>query len=161
MQTISSRIKGFTLIEMIVVMVITGIVTAISATMISASFNSYFTGVNVTTLNNQASIAMLRISKELQQATKFTAINATNTTFTTTGGSTITYSWTTPTLTRTGTSAQAVNNQVTSFALTYYQSSFATTASLTLVRAVTISMTLSNQNDSVSLINTVFLNNMS
>lgn len=152
--------KGFTLIEMLVVMVITGIVTAIAATMLSAGFTSYFTGVNVTSLNNQAIIAMLRISKELQQATRFSAINSTNTTFTTTDGTTITYNWTSPNLTRTGASAQTLSNQMTSFSLAYYQSNFSATATLTAVRAITISMTLSNGNETVSLLNTVFLNNM-
>lgn len=157
---IMRTIKGFTLIEMVVVMVITGIVTAIAATMISAGFTSYFTGVNVTALNNQATIAMLRMSKELKQATGFSAINATNTTFTTTAGSTITYNWSNPNLIRTGASAQTLSNQMTSFSLAYYQANFSVTAIPTDVRAVTITMTLGNGNETVSLINTVFLNNM-
>lgn len=153
-------IKGFTLIELLIVLVISGVVAVASSVMLSAGFTSYFTAVKVTTLNNQAVTAMLRMSKELQQASSFSAINSTNMTFTTSGGSTITYSWSNPTLTRTGTSAQTMNNQMTSFSLTYYQSNFSTTSTLTAVSAVTISFTLSNANETVSLINTVFLSNM-
>lgn len=152
--------KGFTIIEMLIVMVITGIILAICATMISSGFTSYFSSVQVTTLNTQANLVMARMSKELQEASSFAAINATNTTFTTTGGSTITYSWSNPTLTRTGTGTQTLSNHVTSFSLSYFQSNFSTTATLTAVRAVTISMTLSNGNESIPLINTVFLSNM-
>lgn len=153
-------IKGFTLIEMIIVMLITGIIVSSVAMMLSAGFTNYFTGVKVTALSNQATLAMTRMSEELQQASSFSAINASNVTFTTTGGSTISYSWSTPILTRTGISAQTLSNQVTSFSLTYYQSNFSTTATLTAVQAVTISMTLSNGNETVPLINTVLLNNM-
>jgi prepilin-type N-terminal cleavage/methylation domain-containing protein len=153
-------IKGFTLIEMIIVMLITGVIVSSAAMMLSAGFTNYFTGVKVTALSNQATLAMTRMSEELQQASSFSAINASNVTFTTTGGSTISYNWSTPILTRTGTSAQPLSNQVSSFSLSYYQSNFSTTATLTAVQAVTISMTLSNGNETVPLINTVFLNNM-
>jgi type II secretory pathway pseudopilin PulG len=120
--------------------------------------------INVTskssTLSTQASLAMTRISKELQQAISFSAINPTNVTFRTVNGTNITYSWASPNITRTGSSAQILNNQVTAFSLSYYQDSFATTATLTAVKAVTISMTLSNGTESVPLINTVYLPNI-
>ena len=158
--TTMRTISGFTLIEMIMVMVISGIIFSMASILLTEGFKSYFTGVNVTSLNNQAVIAMARMTKELQQAVSFTTINGTNVTFTTSGGSTISYSWVSPTLTRTGATAQTLSNQVTSFALTYYQSNFTSTATLIAVRAVTINMTLSNANEIIPIINTVFLNNM-
>jgi prepilin-type N-terminal cleavage/methylation domain-containing protein len=151
--------KGFTLIEMVIVMIIVGIVLAVASTLLRAGFTSYFTAVKTTTLTTQATNAMARITKELQQAKSFTAMNAANTTFTTSGGTTISYSWVSPILTRTGTGAQTLSNQVTGFTLTYYQSNFTAATSLLNIDAVTISMTLSNSNESVALINTVFLNN--
>ena len=153
-------IKGFTLIEMVIVMLVTSIVMISVSFMVSWGFTNYFTGVKATSLTNQAIIAMARISKELQQASRFSAITATSMTFTTTEGSTISYSWSTPTLTRTGASSQTLNNQITSFSLAYYQSNFSTTSTLTSIQAVTIQMTLNNGNEIVALINTVFLNNM-
>lgn len=153
-------IKGFTLIEMIIVMVITGLIVSTASLMLSAGFTNYFTGVKVTALTNQATIAMARMTKELQQANRFSTMNATNMTFTTTKGSTISYSWSSPILTRTGASAQTLSDQVTNFSLTYYQSNFASTITLTAVRAVTIEMTLSNGSESVPVINTIFLSNM-
>jgi prepilin-type N-terminal cleavage/methylation domain-containing protein len=153
-------IKGFTLIEMVIVMVITGIVIAITATMLNTSFISYFTSVHFSSLSTQGAIAMMRISKELQQASQFSVINATSVTFTTTGGSTISYSWSTPTLTRTGSAARTLSNVVTSFSLSYYQANFNTTATASAVRAVTVSMTVSNGTESVPLINTIYLSNM-
>lgn len=153
-------IKGFTLIELVIVMVITGIVVVIAASIFSSAFTNYFTAANATALSNQATIAMARMSKELQQANSFTAATATSMTFTTTTGSTIAYSWSSPVITRTGSTAQTLSNQVTSFSLSYYQANFSTTATLNLVRAVTISMTLSNGQESVPMINTIFLSNM-
>lgn len=55
------KIKGFTLIEMIIVMLITGIIAVSSAAMmLSAGFTNHFTGVKVTALSNQATLAMTR-----------------------------------------------------------------------------------------------------
>lgn len=153
-------IKGFTLIEMIIVMVVTGVVVVAVSLMLSAGFTNYFTGVKVTTLTTQATLAMTRITKELQEASRFSVINATNMTFTTTDGSIISYSWSSPVLTRIGASAQILSDQVTSFSLTYYQSNFTATTTLNVVRAVTINMTLSNGSEIVPIINTVFLSNM-
>jgi prepilin-type N-terminal cleavage/methylation domain-containing protein len=158
-------IKGFTLIEMLIVMMITGIVMSAVSLMLKTGFTNYFTGVQISTLSNQATMAMARMVKELQQTSSFSTISATNMTFSTTGGSTITYSWSNPILTRTGTSAQTLaqtlSNQVTNFSLAYYQANFTATTTLTAVRAVTITMTLSNGNESIPIINTVFLSNMS
>lgn len=157
---IMRTIKGFTLIEMIIVMVITGIVVVIAASIFRAGFTNYFAAVNATALSNQAVNAMARISKELQQASSFTAANATSMTFTTTKGTTISYSWSNPVITRTGSTSQTLSDQVTSFSLSYYQSDFSATATLNLAKAVTISMTLSNGTERVPMINTVFLSNM-
>ncbi|KTD82578.1 prepilin-type N-terminal cleavage/methylation domain-containing protein [Legionella waltersii] len=153
-------IKGFTLIEMVIVMVITGIIVAITATMLNTSFINYFTSVHYSSLSTQGAIAMMRISKELQQATRFSVINPTSVTFTTVGGTSISYSWSTPILTRTGSAARTLSDDVTNFSLNYYQSNFSTTATASAVRAVTVSMTLSNGTESVPLINTIYLSNM-
>jgi prepilin-type N-terminal cleavage/methylation domain-containing protein len=162
MQTpIITRItKGFTLIEMVVVMVILALISSLAAVLVSSSMRSYFTSIGVSELNAQASMAMLRMTKELQQAVSFSVINATQVTFQTSGGTTISYSWATPILTRTGTGARPLSKEMTSFALSYYQSSFATTAVATAVKAITINATLSNGTESIPIINTVFLNNM-
>ena len=160
MYTTMRTTKGFTLIEMIIVMVITGIIVSMASVFLISGYKSYISGENATTLNNQATLAMARMVKELQQAVSFTAINATNVSFTTSEGSNISYSWTNPTLTRTGIAAQPLNTHMTSFALTYYQSNFTTTATLTAVTAITISMIISNGIETIPIINTIFLNNM-
>ncbi len=163
MCTTQRTIKGFTIVEMIIVMVIVGIIASSAALLLSASFTSYFTGINIVGLSAEASMAMARMSKELQQAVSFSAINPTNVSFRTTGGSTISYSWTTPTITRTGSTAQSLNKSVTSFALTYYKSDFTNSSpatTVTTVRAITINMTLSNGTETVPIINTIYLSNM-
>ncbi|KTD50720.1 Tfp pilus assembly protein PilW [Legionella quateirensis] len=155
-------IKGFTLIEMIMVMVLSGIIFAIASVMLNAGFTSYFTGINVTGLNNQAALVMARMTKELEQAVSFSVINSSNVSFTTSNGESITYTWVSPgpTLTRTGISSQPLSDVVTGFALTYYQSDFNSTSTLALVRAITINMTLREGDETIQMINTVFLNNI-
>ncbi len=155
-------IRGFTLIEMVVVMIIMGLVSTGAAMFLRAGFAGYFSAVQSTTLSTQANLAMARISKELQQADAFSVINTTGVTFSTTGGATISYNWSSPNLTRTGaTTPQALSNAVTAFSLSYYQSNFSMTDEVSAVRAITISMTLNNGSETLSLINTVFLNNIS
>jgi prepilin-type N-terminal cleavage/methylation domain-containing protein len=149
--------QGFTLIEMVIVMIITGIITAASSIMLSAGFKNYFVAISTTGLNTRAGIAMMRMSKELQQAASISNMTATSVTFTTTGGSTITYSWSSPTITRTGVSSQTLNNEVTAFSLSYYQANFTTTATASAVRAITINATFSNTTATLPLINTVYL----
>ncbi len=152
--------KGFTIIEMIVVMMIIGIVVAMSSTLISAGLRGYFKGVQVSELNQEGSMAMMRMSKELQKAVSFNVINSTQVTFTTVDGATINYTWSAPTLSRSVSVARPLARSVTGFSLAYYQSNFSTTATLTAVRAITITMTLNNGNESIPLINTIFLINM-
>jgi prepilin-type N-terminal cleavage/methylation domain-containing protein len=152
-------IKGFSLIEMVIVLAITAVVVTLAAVIYRAGFTNYTTAVNATKLSTQATLAMDRLSKELKKAISFTAMNNTNVSFATVDGSSLSYSWTSPTLTRTGSSAQTVNNKVTDFSLSYYQANFNTAITLTSVQAITITMTLSNGSERVPLINTVYLNN--
>lgn len=164
MRIIKSRIikpsKGFSLIEMIVVMVVTALVFFIGSNIITTAFKNYFIAVSATNLSTQANLAMMRMSQELQQASSFSSIGSSSVSFTTFGGSSISYSYSGTTLSRTGSSTQTLATSVSSFSLSYYQSNFTTTSMGSLVKAVTISLTLNSGTESVGLINTVFLPNM-
>lgn len=168
---IMGTIRGFSLLEMIVVMMILGVIMSAGAILLNAGFTNYFTGVKVTALTSQANIAMMKMTKELQKADKIIAINqpspsVTFTIPTSTGATTIIYSLSGQILQRTeGSSVQTLTNQVASFSLNFYSSSvtpalYPITTDPALAKAVTISMTLNNNNEQVPLINTIFLYNL-
>ena len=57
---------GFSLLELIMVMVVLGIVAAVAAPFLSASFQSYFTGKDISETDWQARVALERMSRELR-----------------------------------------------------------------------------------------------
>ena len=57
---------GFSLFESIMVIVVLGIVTAAAAPFISAGFQSYFTGKDISETDWQARVALERMSRELR-----------------------------------------------------------------------------------------------
>lgn len=59
-------VSGFSLFEMVVVIVVLGIVTAVAAPFMSASFQSYFTGKDISETDWQARVALERMSRELR-----------------------------------------------------------------------------------------------
>ena len=61
-----SGARGFSLLEMIMVMVVLGIVAAVAAPFLSASFQSYFTGKDISETDWQARVALERMSRELR-----------------------------------------------------------------------------------------------
>ena len=155
--------KGFTIIEMVIVMVIASVIMVASSYLMVQGFDTYFAGVNLSSLNTQANMAMTRMSKELQEAISFSSISATSVAFTTTTGHTITYTYSGTTLTRKDqqglNTAQTLATSVSGLTFYYYDYTFTTTAVLTSIQAVTISMTFNNSNQIIPMINTIYFYN--
>ena len=61
-----SGARGFSLLELIMVMVVLGIVAAVAAPFLSASFQSYFIGKDISETDSQARVALERLSRELR-----------------------------------------------------------------------------------------------
>lgn len=61
-----SGARGFSLLELIMVMVVLGISAAVAAPFLSASFQSYFTGKDIGETDWQARVALERMSRELR-----------------------------------------------------------------------------------------------
>ena len=58
--------SGFSLIELIMVMVVLSIVAAVAAPFLRASFQSYFIGKDISETDSQARVALERLSRELR-----------------------------------------------------------------------------------------------
>jgi prepilin-type N-terminal cleavage/methylation domain-containing protein len=155
--------KGFSLVELIIVIIITAIIAGIAGIGLEAGFRGYFTAASISSLNGKSSIAMLYMSKELKKAFAFTSINSNNISFSTTDGNTVTYSLTGTTLNRSENGGDPIilSSQVSGLSFSYYDKNQQVVATPALVRAVTISMTMQGSISNLSLINTVYLGNMS
>ena len=153
-------VRGFTIFEIVISLLVIGVIAASSANFLSSAFTNYFTGINATALSLEAAVAMKKMDLELRNAISFSVINPTQVSFTTVDGLTVTYSLSGTTLSRTGTTTQPLSKNVSSLSLNYYASNFGTTATLTAVRAVNISVTFSNAYQSIPLTNIIYLPNM-
>ncbi|TMH43140.1 MAG: prepilin-type N-terminal cleavage/methylation domain-containing protein [Betaproteobacteria bacterium] len=64
---------GWTLIEMLTVIIILAVVTAVGARLMSSMFRSYFTARDITNSDAQARVAFERMTRELRQIRSATA----------------------------------------------------------------------------------------
>lgn len=155
--------NGFTLIELLWVIVITAILAAIGGSVLNAGIRSYVTGVAIAPLSTKAMIAMTRIIMDLKQAVSFSAMHATSVTFTQGDGTTVTYSISGSTLSRSqngGTRFTLTDQIIAPSLFTYYNSALEVTPTRTAVRAITVSFALQGTVGSYPLITTVYLRNM-
>lgn len=154
--------KGFSLIELLMVIIISGIIASIAGIGLVSGFRGYFTAVSINSLNDKASIAMLYMFKELKKAYAFSSITANNVSFSTTNGNTVTYSLSGTSLNRSenGGSPVILSSEVGALSFTYYDSNLQVTTTLASVRAVTMSLTMQGSISNLALINTVYLGNM-
>lgn len=58
--------RGFSLIELVMVMVLFGIVAAVAAPVLSSGFQAYFAGRDISEVDWQARVAIERMSRELR-----------------------------------------------------------------------------------------------
>ncbi len=85
---------GFSLIELIMVMIVFAIVSVVAAPLISEMFRGYLTGRNIAETDWQARVALERMTRELRSLrspAELTITAAGDITFVTTGGTAIRY----------------------------------------------------------------------
>lgn len=145
-------IRGFTLVELVITIVLIGILSAVGSTMISDSFTTTRIVNNNQGSAGQARYAIERIAREIREtkydlSAKTYAINptsATNLVFTKSNDVTVTINYSGTDLTL-GYSSPAVtsslSNQVSSFNAVYYDISNTITNSQSAIRFVQIELT--------------------
>lgn len=133
---------GFTLIELIIVIVITGIIIAGSSSLLLNGVNSYMAGKADINASWQANVAIERMTRDLRAlASTANIITATSNEFAIRdiNGATIDYKVVSNQLLR---NTQVLANNVQSVAFTYYDANGTVTASASAVRYVEITLTV-------------------
>lgn len=155
--------RGFSIIELIMVIVITSIIASVGGFVIFQGVKSYTTAEAATPIANKGSAALSQLTIDLNNAVSFTSVGTQGMTFTNTSGETIVYAYSANTLTRqvNGGTARTVTDQLTALNFTYYTTALASTTIPASVRLVIIQMTLTGTVGPISLINSVYPRNAS
>lgn len=147
-----SNNKGFTLIEMLMVIVILSIILTVGGVLLGAGFSGGFATHEGTYSGSNARVAFERMSEELKEARSPTVgdltPNANSITFTKIDGSTVTYSLSGTSLLR---NSQVLADYETALTFTYLTSNNITTTDATQVRCIVISTTVSYKNTTLPL----------
>ncbi len=153
------RKRGFSLIELIVVIVVLGIVASMGATMVRDGMLGYLRGREATSADSQSRLALERITRELRT---IAAPNYSNIAATSCGSSTfsfsditatpISYTKSTTTLSRNG---QPLTDNVSSLMFYCLQSDVQATVTPSQVYYVTVSMIVNTDNTSATYRGTV------
>lgn len=147
--------RGFTIIELIMVIVIVGFIFGLAGSMLATGFRSYFLSENISSSASMANIAMSNMMREIEGAQSFSSVAATSVTFVNAAGNTITYDLNGTTLERTDSNGtQPVCKSLSSFTFAYYDSTLVTTATLASIVYVTAQVTLTvGNNQTYTLMN--------
>ena len=148
------RGRGFTLIEMVVVITILGIIGTIAANVIRSGFSAYYTGQDISHADWQGKVALERITREVHEARDRASLVGnltapdTQLVFTDIYGTTVSYQLVGATLMRQATPAViaqplADNIAVSGLAFTYHTNSgVVVTATAASVDYITVALTV-------------------
>ncbi len=155
--------NGFLLIELIIVITVLSIVATVMGPLLTYTIRASFAQRQSANIDSQARIAITRMTREISEirsntATDLSTMSSSQITFNDTAGNSITYSLSGTTLLR---SSQTMATHVSSLAFAYLDANGNTTATVTSVRYVMISLTMTQDNQTFSLSTTVYLRNSS
>lgn len=137
------KIHGFTLIELVMVILLFSIISVVAATLIAQSFNGYLTSKNIVDANWQARLAFERMTLDVRQAQSISTASASQLTFTDTSNNTITYQLSGSNLTRNG---NILADGIQTLIFSYYASDGSTTSTPAAIRYIQYSLTITKNN---------------
>ena len=152
--------KGFTLIEMIVVIVLISIIAVVSSKMLASGLNAYLTEKYIIDAGSQARLALERMVRDIRairSPSDLTTATATQLVFVDVNGVTNTYTLSGATLTRNG---QVLAEGISSLTFSYFDNNGASTAVLANINYVTILLNINLQNVVFSIRTSVYPRNL-
>lgn len=150
------KAKGFTLIELVLVITIVGVISMAAANSLSGLTRNYETGKAISELATLANIAMDNLRRDIGNAKSFSQLSSSQIKFNNQSDNSVTYQYRSSqqdirrSETSLGTKTFATN--ISSLAFSYADKDFATTSQSDELRVVTIELTLSQNALSYSLI---------
>jgi prepilin-type N-terminal cleavage/methylation domain-containing protein len=157
--------SGFSLIELIIVITILGIISVMGSNILSSAFQGYLDNKNLIDSDWQARLALERMQRDIRavrSTADMTTAAASQLVFTNTAGNTLTYalSGTNLTLKVNSNAAQVLANGVQSLGFSYYDRNGASTATLTNIRYITISLNITLNNTNYTVNTNVYTRNL-
>lgn len=140
--SVGAKQRGFSLIEMVLVIVIVGIIASVGAQLMGTGFQLYFTGRDTLSVDAQARVALERMTRELRTvrpATSLTMTPATQITFTDETGTVVQYVLGGGNLMR---NTEVLAGGVTGLGFVYLDSTGAVTATAAQVFYVSVQFTV-------------------
>jgi prepilin-type N-terminal cleavage/methylation domain-containing protein len=138
--------RGFTFIELILVMVIVSVISIVVGRIMFQSIKTFIQAQNISEIEWQALLVLENVDndvKSIRSNNDISTIGATTFTFVTATGANVTYQFSGSTLTRAG---QLLATGIQSMAFTYFDKNYASTAVAANVRYVKINLVMV-QND--------------
>jgi len=160
--------RGFSLMELVVVIVLLGMMFATGANMVSDTMRTAYTVTNNYASGSQARYATERLTREVREMAyaaagyNITTMTSTSLAFSKEDGTSVTINYASPTLTlKYGSTTSTISDQVSSFALAYYDQLGATTTDVADIRFVQITLSVVNSKTGTtdSLRTRIFLRN--
>jgi prepilin-type N-terminal cleavage/methylation domain-containing protein len=153
------RISGFTLIEIVIVLVLLGILSTITAPLLLKSAEAANISGDTSNVLSQGRLALTRMSRELRNMRSISSSDltmaASQIVFTMVDGTAITYSYSGGNVLRNSQTLTPAN----SLSFAYYDANGAVTAVNANVRYITVSFSITENSSTEDFVSTVYLRN--
>ena len=154
---------GFTLLELVMVILILGIIASMSFQLLFQSISGYFTSVNTTDANWQGQTAiqtMSRIIRAIRSPNDIQVATSSQLTFVNMNGNTISYALTGNSIVQTrNNNNQVLADGISNLTFSYFDKNGATTATLANIAYIKITINVTQKNTNFYITTAVFPSN--
>lgn len=151
--------NGFTLVELIIVIVILGILVVVTEPLLQSGFDAYFTQRNITEANWQESLALSRMKRDIRgmpTLANITMATSSELAFTDSENESVDYTLSGTNLLR---NTDVLASGVNSISFAYYNRYGATTTTLSDIRYINITLNVTKNNVDYTTFTTIFVRN--